>query len=434
MPPSYPDPVAPSPKEGANVTPVAVSPPPTLEEKVIVIPPGAHRAFPPIRADQTLTGLDGPTIVMAPKEARPQQPTPGTERPVDLHPPADAACPDSRATEENISMSEHELRLLREHLEKRAAATNCLIFLMSLWLVLTGVLLIFAFSPVNGDLAIVCMLLSVTVGIIGILAVSARNLTGMRLYLALGTVLLVLTVALWGYYIYILVRAAWATVDVTADRTSEWIWDEAEHFPPIRLGQSNVTSLQELARQGGVPLNETLDDIVGPCTKGYRDYGKDYFRGTMSVLIGLSTRGQLCNYSHYDILDFKRWPVSCWRTCGFDRLAVDHALDMSRQEDQRVISEFKSHLDGLLPVEASACILYSARTACVVENTSYHYVILGIVGLLILWTCCACLCCIPASLGVANKYLSDLRNYEKEKADLDQRKQVGGNQNQPTVV
>ncbi|KFH03219.1 putative transmembrane protein [Toxoplasma gondii VAND] len=404
--------------------------PATSEEQAVVAPPGDQTAMSSLPFEDTAAGRQGDSVVKGAKDDTSKQPTAVAYATEDPPLPSEVKILRQQPVEANETTVERGSQVAREKLEKRAAGANCMIFLVVVWLVCTGVLLIFAFSPVNVDLGITSMLLGVFIGIIGILSVSAKSKTGVQLYLVLGTVLLLLTVALWGYYIYILFRAARAAADIAADRASHWVSDTPPELLPDRYGSgaAELTSIEAVARQGGLLPDVPLDETVEPCRKGFEEYGANYFKSATSVFLGLSTRGQMCNYSHYDILDFKKWPVSCWRTCGFDHLAVDRVLDNTRLDDQKVMADFLAHLESLSPQETSACVLYSVRTACVAENTAYHYILLAVIAFLIFWTCCACMCCIPASLCVAGKYLSELKSYQKDKEAVERHTPPGADQ------
>ncbi|PHJ22005.1 transmembrane protein [Cystoisospora suis] len=121
----------------------------------------------------------------------------------------------------------------------------------------------------------------------------------------------------------------------------------------------------------------------------------------------------MCNYSHYDILKFKKWPEDCWKTCGFEYLATGDSFELNDWSHIAVLDQFKANLQALPNDKQLACAIYSVRTACVVENTSYVYVLLGVMSLFFLCSCCGCLCCLPASLLVSGRYLKELRNYNK---------------------
>lgn len=380
---------------------------------VIAVSPEEQPATPGVPPEHTVTGLKGEMAAMAANDDTAKQLSAEPKSAAHTHLPWEIPC--QQSGEGNRAMLEQGFQATREQIEKNAAGVRSMISVVIVWLVITGVLLIFAFSPVNVDLAIVSMLLGVFIGIIGILAVSTKNTTGLQLYLALDTVLLLLTVAVWGYYIYILFCAARAALDIAADPAYHSVSDASPELLPdrSRSGVGEVTSIEAAERQEGLSSIVRLDETLEPCKKGLSGYGANYFKRVTSVFGGLATRGQMCNYSHYDILDFRKWPVSCRGTCGFDRLATDYALDKTLLDDQKVIAEFLSQLKYLPPQEATACVKYSIRTACVAENTAYHYVILAVIACLILWSCCACLCWIPASLCVAGKHLSDLRKYQR---------------------
>lgn len=299
----------------------------------------------------------------------------------------------------------------REDVEKRGAGASLTIFLVIVWLVLMGIILIFCFSPANVDLAIACMLLGVLVGIIGMLSVSTNSVNGVRVYLILATILLLLTFILWGYYVYSLARAAATAADVSHRRLLNWIDDSTGSFPMNAYGGPSVTRLR--TRDGALPEVELDADLLKPCQEGYERRGDDFLQDTGIVYAALASRGQLCNYSHYDILRFKKWPEDCWKTCGFEHLAINDSFELNDQSHLAALDKFKATVEALPEDKQIACAAYSMRTACVVEDTSYVYVLLGIISLFLLCTCCACLCCLPASLLVSGKYLSELRKYNK---------------------
>ncbi|PFH38759.1 hypothetical protein BESB_011010 [Besnoitia besnoiti] len=292
-----------------------------------------------------------------------------------------------------------------------------------------GMALMFCFSPLYGFLAFCFIVGGLVTGVIGLIFVCCRTRAGTLFYLFLVLLLLVLLVAVWAFYAFMFYKATLVAIAAGKDEVNSWVEDQTNSVIPEGLGGS-FPSLKpgELGSLvGGLtgdllpPEGDKLDDDIfdlgvaaeklEACKEGIEDDGTKYLDSVTSVFLALSSYGQMCSYSHRNILQFKKWQYGCRDVCEFRMLNVGHKLTMDNAEDRAVIKAWNDKLATLPINQKFACAVDALSTSCAVENSSYEYILLGVIGLFLLAGCCGCVCCIPSSMKATTAYSKALKKY-----------------------
>lgn len=374
----------------------------------------------------------------------------------------EAAAPEAPANAANTeavvakAIAEERAKQLDREVDKQTSTVTTFICLVLVWCVFLGVLLLFAFSPVNRDVSIAVFVVGILTGLIGMASVCFKSRGGTIAYVVLLVALAIFIVVMWLYYIFVLYKASLAAVDAASNKLNKWVEDQTNGILPQlpggledakdfldnkeqldKLLSENKNLLEDKERlnrllgenkdfgeKAGLvnAKSDSMDDVADSleaCQKGLKDKGAKYMDNVMTVFFAMSAFGQMCNYSHHNILQFKKWKYDCWKDCAFDVLAVNHNLKLDDKEDIEVIGNWVTTVSKLPPEQAAFCMADSLSTACVVENENFLYIMVGIVCLFLLCACCTCLCCTPASMSFAIKYSKALkkRNEAKEEAE-----------------
>ncbi|PFH34777.1 hypothetical protein BESB_068100 [Besnoitia besnoiti] len=322
-------------------------------------------------------------------------------------------------------------------------ATACLWTSMS-WFVLLGILAIFCISYANVAFSCILIVGGIVIPALGLAGVYMSKRGFLLAYLIWGTIMLILLIAMWVYNVYVLVNAVdvlgaslgytWEVGYIRPDWHDRFGFPEShteDHSPPGWMRTAfpdhegstlfTMKDNQEPPMSGtngieaslfppshSVTAGEDAQALLQVCVDGAAKQ-PDFSTDTGMVLEALSTRGWLCAYSKAEIMNFRKWPVNCWHTCGYKYLSAGHSLSSSDPTDVHRLQSFIEHLKSISPDEQQECMLYTMATACSIQDK--HYLVVWVI-LISVWLLCACIgcCCVtPVSLGFSGKVWTLLR-------------------------
>ncbi|PHJ19765.1 transmembrane protein [Cystoisospora suis] len=362
--------------------------------------------------------------------------------------PAGGAPANAPGTEAVVAkaIADERVKQFEREVDKQTSSVIALMALVLVWCVMLGVILLFAFSSVNRDVSIAVFVLGILICIIGIASVCFKSRGGTITYVIFLAGLAIFIIVMWFYYIFVLYKASLAAVDAASNKLNRWVEDQKDHLMPQLpgglgdLGKDYLKDkdrLEDFLKNGGALKDqagmvnmkagaedtselEQVASTLEPCQEGVkRSDSKKYLESIVSAFLAMASYGQMCSYSHHDVLKFKKWKYNCWNDCAFSELAVNRNLDLGDTEDVLLISKWMMTISKLPNEQAASCLTDGLSTACVVENENFLYIMLGIVCLFLICACCTCLCCTPASMGLSIRYANALKRYNAAKQEAE---------------
>ncbi|KEP64513.1 UNVERIFIED_CONTAM: hypothetical protein HHA_293440 [Hammondia hammondi] len=338
-------------------------------------------------------------------------------------------------------IAEERARQAMKDARSRIKKLSLMVSTVMIHFIFLGVVVFFCFAPMFSCLSMTFVGLGLISGVFGLLCVCCKSRIGTIFYLLLGVVCLLFLLACWAFYAYMLYKATLTAIAAGQDKVNAWvedttgglipqgnggIFDIGKHMDKLPIPDD----LESLKDQFGGMLTKSKENsgsliggmataaLLKECKEGIQDSGSDYMDSIQSVFFALASYGQMCNYSHHKILSFRKWEYNCKDVCAFNVLAVGHKLKPSDPADVKVITEWGAKVSSLPPHQRVACYADSLSTACAVENTSYVYVILGMILLFLLCGCCSCLCCLPRTLKHTTGYVRALNRHHAAVKDI----------------
>ncbi|KFG31860.1 putative transmembrane protein [Toxoplasma gondii GAB2-2007-GAL-DOM2] len=349
-------------------------------------------------------------------------------------------------------IAEERARQAMKDARSRIKKLSLMVSTVMIQFIFLGVVVFFCFAPMFSCLSMTFIGLGLISGTFGLLCVCCKSRIGTVFYLLLGIVCLLFLLVCWAFYAYMLYKATLTAIAAGQDKVNAWvedttgglipqgnggIFDIGKHLDNLPL-PGDIESLKDQLGKFtkseensgsliGAKSKENGGSLIGgmataallkECKKGIEEDGSDYMDDVQSVFFALASYGQMCNYSHHKMLSFRKWEYNCKDVCAFNLLAVGHKLKPSDPADVQVITEWRQKVSGLPSHQQVACYADSISTACAVENTSYVYVILGLILLFLLCGCCSCLCCLPRTLKHTTGYVRALNRHHAAVKDI----------------